>query len=121
MMAVRIAALAIVCALLPPLSADGDEKLTLRVTPAVSQAPALVLVRAFVAVDADNRALQIAAESEDFYTSSQVPLRGDRAPRINEVRFAGLPPGSYEISATLLGSQGRRAAVSRSIIVAGGF
>jgi len=118
MVVVRIAALAAICTLLPTLTATGDERLAIRVTPAIAPAPAFVVVRAVVAVDPDNRMLEVSAESGDFYASSQVPLDGERSPRTSEVRFAGLPSGVYRVSATLVGSQGPRAAASSSIIVA---
>src|SRR5687767_4473263 len=117
MMLNRTAALVGVCLCLGGGAARGGDMLAIRVSPAVSPAPAIVTVRAFVEAHADNRALDIIAESRDFYTSSQVTLQGADAPRINEIRFSSLPEGSYEVTVTLLGSRGTRAFVKRVILV----
>jgi hypothetical protein len=45
--------------------------------------------------------------------SSEIPLNGDRAPRINIVEFRNLPRGAYEITATLIGPGGRERAMVR--------
>jgi hypothetical protein len=95
----------------------GAETLTIRVSPAVSAAPAMVTVRTLVEAHADNRALDIIAESRDFYTSTQVTLQGAESPRFNEVRFRSLPQGSYEVTVILMGSHGQRAYVTRKVLV----
>jgi hypothetical protein len=96
---------------------QGAEMLTIRVSPAVSPAPAVVTVRTLVEAHADNRTLDIIAESRDFYTSTQVTLQGADSPRFNEVHFRSLPEGSYEVTVILMGSRGRRAFVTRKIVV----
>ena len=60
-----------------------------------------------IVADADNRAVEVVAESEDYYRSSEIQLDGDQAPRTNTFEFRSLPPGTYEVKATLLGSSGR--------------
>ncbi len=87
------------------LSAGGP--LRIRVSPAVSFAPAFVRIQATIDQDADNRAVEITADSGDFYRSSRVQLEGDRAARTNIFEFPGLPSGEYEITATLFGSDGK--------------
>jgi hypothetical protein len=92
--------------------------MVLKVSPAVAFAPANLIVKALIPADADNRAVQIIAESEQFYRSSEVHLDGDRAPRTNVIEFRSLPPGVYEVTAILLGSAGReRASVRQEINV----
>lgn len=113
----RVVLITMVCAGMTGGWASGGAKLDIRVSPAASMAPADVMVRATVESDGDNRVLEVQAESYDFYTSSQVPLNGAQSPRLNLVRFAALPPGEYEVRAILVGSQGRRALVTRSILV----
>ena len=98
---------------------DGSPKLAIRVSPTMSMAPAHVDVRATVQSDDDNRTLEVTAESEDFYSSSQLPLQGAASARIHEVRLNGLPTGRYEITAALVGAQGRRTVVSTFVMVAG--
>ena len=100
------------------LPLGAGERLTMKVSPAVAFAPANLIVRATIVADADNRAVEIVAESEDFYRSSTIQLEGDRAARTNTFEFRSLPPGTYEVRAHLLGSNGeQRAAVSQQINV----
>src|SRR5438270_3670351 len=92
------------CAAAMPVGAGQPERLTIRVSPAVSFAPANLVVRATITADANNRAVEIIAESADFYRSSAIELDGDRAPRTSMFEFRSLPTGSYEVKAVLRGS-----------------
>jgi hypothetical protein len=94
-----------------PLGAG--ERMTLKVSPAVAFAPANLIVRATILADADNRAVQIVAESDDFYRSSQIQLEGEKAARTSMFEFRSLPPGTYEVRANLLGTDGRSRAMIR--------
>ena len=99
-----------------PLGADTP--LALKVSPAVSFAPANLVVRATVEVNAANRAMEVVAESADFYRASAIQLDGDKAPRTNMFEFRSLPPGTYDVQATLLGADGHtRAHVRQEINV----
>jgi hypothetical protein len=113
----RLAALLGGCLCLAAGGAYGEETLTIRVSPAVSTAPAVVTVRTMVEAHADNRTLDIIAESRDFYTSTQVTLQGADSPRFNEVRFRSLPEGNYEVTVILMGSHGQRAYMTRKVLV----
>ena len=95
--------------------AAGD-KLSVKVSPAVAFAPANLTIRTIVETDPENHAVKIAAESPEFYRSSEITLEGDRAPRTTTFEFRGLPTGSYEIKATLLGPGGRQRAMVRQQI-----
>jgi hypothetical protein len=86
----------------PPLS--GDERITLKISPVVAFAPADLIIRALIVADADNRAVQIVAESRDYYRSSEIQLEGEKAPRTNMFEFRSLPPGTYEVRANLIGA-----------------
>jgi hypothetical protein len=81
----------------------AGERMILKVTPAVAFAPANLVVRAVVETDADNRAIAVIAESDDFYRSSEIQLDGDHAPRTNTFEFRSLPPGHYSVKAVLMG------------------
>jgi hypothetical protein len=105
------------------LSVGADEKLTLKVSPAVAFAPATLIVRAMVQADHDNRLVQIVAESNDFYRSSEVQLDGENAPHVNVFEFRSLPSGTYVVTATLRDSLGKARAAVRSqvnVIQSGG-
>jgi hypothetical protein len=93
------------------------ERLQLQVTPAVSMAPASVLVRAIIEHDAQNRQLEIVADSESFYRRTVVDLDGEQAPKVNELRLIDIPGGEYEITATLYDANGVRSNARRSIMV----
>jgi len=93
--------------------AGANQPLAIRVSPAVSFAPANLVIRTQVDPDADNRSLEVVAESADFYRSSTVPLDGDRAPKTTQFEFRSLPPGEYAVSVIVTGADGRQRAVSR--------
>ena len=115
----RAAALAFLIASLaasaPSLTAH--DKIRLRVTPAISREPAFVNVTAHIDRNSANRALEIVAESADFYRSSTISLEGDNAPSTNLFSFKSLPGGSYRISATLIDAQGGRSVAQGSALV----
>jgi hypothetical protein len=98
---------------LTTISASGGEQLRIAVSPAVSFAPSRVDIRARVVPDAENRALEVIAESEDFYRSSLITLEGENAPATIMFAFRGLPGGEYVVSGILTDSGGRQRAIAR--------
>jgi len=114
-MKVRACVIAFVIALTTlSISAGTDQKLAVRVSPAVAFAPATLVVRTTIQSDPDNRAVEIVAESNDFYRSSEIQLNGDHAPRVNVFEFRSLPPGTYLVTARLIDSKGEPRASVRS-------
>ena len=86
--------------------------------PTVMLAPGHLVVQTLVEPNSANRAIQVMAESPDWYRSSEVRLDGGTAPRKNTFEFKDLPSGTYEIHAMLLGSGGQqRALVVRKLEV----
>jgi len=102
--------------LIAALPVGAGERLSLKVSPAVSFAPANLVVRAFVEANAANRSMEIEAESPDFYRRSEVQLDGDKAPHTTFIEFHSLPPGIYQVRATLIGARGEERAFARSQI-----
>jgi hypothetical protein len=99
--------------------AGAADKLRMNVSPEVSFAPGRIVVRATIERDPANRAVEIVAESPEYYRSSTVHLNGDHAARTTEVQFGGLPRGNYNVSARLLGQGDEVLAwVDRAVIVA---
>lgn len=98
-------------------SVKATEKLELRVSPAISLAPASVSIRAIVEHDADNRELEIVADSSDFFRRTVIDLDGEHAPKTTELRLIDIPGGEYEIRATVLTAQGTTTTVRRSVMV----
>ena len=101
----------IVCAsmLLAASTLNGGEALRLRVSPAVGSAPGFLTVRINVEAVADDRFLQVVAESADFYRSSQVSIDGQNASRLSVFEFRNLPTGLYHVTGVLVGVHGPRA------------
>ena len=100
--------------------ADAGEPLTMAVSPVQSFAPTTLTVRVHVNPDAENRALEVVAESGDYYRSSRIQLDGNEAPQTFVVELRSLPGGNYEIRGALIGTSGRiRGLVRRQVIVIG--
>jgi hypothetical protein len=110
-------AAAIVGLLLCSPGAHAGSRLLLNVSPAIGAAPAYVVATVTVERDADNRELEVAAESVDFFRSSMIVLDGERAPRTNRVTWRDMPGGNYRIVAVLYGTDGHRATVERSVLI----
>ena len=105
---------AAVLAVVTTASTTATEKLAMRVSPSVSFAPANLIVQTTVEADNANRAIEIIAESEQFYRSSEQPLDGDNAPRTTRFEFKGLPSGLYDVRAVLKGVNGHELATVAS-------
>lgn len=99
----------------------ATEKISLRVTPNVSNAPSNVIVKATVARHADNRWLLIEADSGAFYRSSAIQLDGENAPLVTEFRFNNLPSGEYTVAAVLRNNLGQETSVRRTVLVLSRF
>jgi hypothetical protein len=100
------------------LPVGAGERMTMKVSPAIAFAPANLVVRTTVEADAGNRAIEIVAESPDFYRSSEMQLEGEKAARTTTFEFRSLPPGIYEVRAKLYGADGQaRAAVRQQVNV----
>ena len=113
-MSVRIVIVGVLLVTASPASAG--ERLTIRVSPAMSFAPANVVVQAVIEVNKDNRSIEVIAESRDFYRSSEVTLEGQRAPRVSVFEFRSLPSGDYEVRALLKGAGDQMRAVTRESV-----
>jgi len=110
----RLLLLTVLAATVAPMRAG--ERVGLHVTPWVAFAPADLRVRAMVAANKDNRSLEIIAESDSFYRSSEVDLAGEDAPRTTMFEFSSLPGGDYSVRAIVKGVNGRALAVTQQTI-----
>lgn len=93
-----------------PLGAERP--LVLAVSPVIAFEPSYLRVRASVASSDDNRFIEIIAESDVYYRSSEIQLDGNRAPRTTLVEFRDLPAGTYSVSAIVKGTAGKALASS---------
>ena len=94
-------------------AAGANEPLALRVSPAFSFAPANLVIQTNVDPDAGNRSMEVIADSADFYRASTIALAGEHAPKTSRFEFRSLPPGDYQITATVIGADGRQRAIAR--------
>jgi hypothetical protein len=94
-------------------AAGANEPLALRVSPAFSFAPANLVIQTNVDPDAGNRSMEVIADSAEFYRASTIALEGERAPKTSRFEFRSLPPGDYQITATVIGADGRQRAIAR--------
>jgi hypothetical protein len=92
----------------------ANQPLAIKVSPAMSFAPANFVIRTSVEPDGANRSLEVIADSGDFYRSSAVTLDGGHAPKTTQFEFRSLPPGEYEVSVVVTGADGRPRAISRA-------
>lgn len=95
----------------------ADGRLRIEVSPRISQAPAQVRIRAIVTPSAENRGLRVVADSGEFFRSSYLPLEGADAAPITDTSFKNLPGGEYEVTVTLVDSQGHATNVDRRTIM----
>ncbi len=102
--------------------AGAGARVAMQVSPQLTYAPANLFVRTTVDARPDNRTLEVTAESDDFYRSSQIPLAGEAAPRVSFFQFHSLPAGQYIVTASVLGVDGdalARTEVKARVIGAG--
>jgi hypothetical protein len=78
----------VVAMVLTSAVAGAKEPLSIRVSPGFSFAPANIVIRTSVEPDAENRSLEVIADSAEFYRSSTITLEGDRAPKTMMVEVA---------------------------------
>ena len=98
---------------------NANERLTMAVS-VWSFAPTDLTIRVQVEPNGDNRALEVVAESGEYYRSSRIQLDGADAPRTISLEIRNLPGGDYEVRGALIDGAGReRAAARRQVIVLG--
>jgi hypothetical protein len=95
----------------------GSQPLTLQVSPTMTAAPAFIRVRALVESHEDNRSLEIVAQSPQFFRSSTIDLDGRNAPPLTVIEYPNMPPGFYDVTAVLVGTNGQRATETRFVKV----
>jgi hypothetical protein len=87
-------------------SLTGAPKIAVRVSPAVAMEPAQLTIRTLVEPSDENRKLRVTLDSETYASSSDIPLEGRNAARLNVVEIRDVPSGLYEVRAVVSGSTG---------------
>ena len=113
----RLAASILTLLLVSASQLDADRPVAIKVTPAVALAPAFLSIRITIESSAENRGLEVITESRDFFSSSQIQLDGEHAPRISVVNLEHMPAGTYEVTGILIGPRGTRATASQRVMV----
>lgn len=111
-MRMRALVLTLLAAAVAPLGAG--ERVGVQVTPSVAFAPADLQVRASIPADDDNRALEIIAESHNFYASSEIQLEGAKVPKTTTVEFRSVPVGLYSVRVVVKDAGGREISSART-------
>jgi hypothetical protein len=85
-----------------PLTAlvHANDFVQLHVSPTLSDRGDM-LVQVLVTRDAENQWMRVTAESESYYSSSEMELEGEYSPRVKVIRFRGVPAGWYEVTGTV--------------------
>jgi len=96
---------------------SADPILTLRVSPTMAREPASLKIVAIVPANDKNRGLEVIAQSADYTRSSHIQLDGRDAQRVWDIEFRDVPKGNYDVIGVLSGTDGRRATVSRLVVV----
>ena len=96
---------------------NAGDRLDVRVSPTAALAPAEILIQTTVERDTNNYAMEIVAESEDFYRASTVQLNGVEAPRVATTCFSNLPAGLFEVRVSVLAKDGRVLATTKRLLV----
>jgi len=103
----KVSVVTVVCALLVfAPQVRGSQRLAVRVSPIVALAPAFLTIRASVEPSDDNRTLNVVVDSDGYSTSSDIPLEGRSAARLNVIELKDVPSGLYEVRAVLMGTHG---------------
>ena len=95
------------------ITVNAGEWLTIAASPPQSFAPTNLMVQVHVTPDDANRALEVSADSGEYYRSSRIQLDGKDAPQTITMEFQGLPGGAYEIRGALIDSAGHARAFAR--------
>ena len=104
--------------LLTATSAGTDrEVVSIRIWPATSFEPSDVMVQVDVEENADNRLLQVSADSGQFYWSSERQLEGENGPRLSDFACRQVPAGEYDVRAQVLGASGQIRSSARGRMV----
>ena len=78
----------------------ANDFVQLHVSPVLSDRGDM-LVQVLVTRDAENQWMRVTAESETYYSSSEMELEGEYSPRVKVIRFRGVPSGWYEVTGTV--------------------
>jgi hypothetical protein len=103
-----------ICLLAYGRAVNSAESLEVRVSPTVAIGPATLHIYATVQPDDANRSVEVAIDSESYYSSSEIGVEGSKGPRVMQFDFRDVPAGSYSVTARLYSNGGVRAVANVS-------
>jgi hypothetical protein len=96
---------------------QADDFIQLQVSPVLSDRGDMT-VQVLVTRDAENQWMKVTAESESYYSSSEMELEGQYTARVKVIRFRGVPSGWYEVTGTVFDSRKHvKGLARRSVLV----
>ena len=112
----RMAVVVLMLFLAVPLLTANDF-VQLHVSPVLSERGDM-LVQVLVTRDAENQWMKVTAESESYYSSSEMELEGEYSARVKVIRFRSVPSGWYEVTGTVFDHQKHvKGLARRSVLV----
>jgi hypothetical protein len=109
----------LVSALLLSALAGKPPPITVSATPHTGFAPLTIHITVRIEPTDANRSACVVADGEIFYRSSCWMVEGVNAPRTTWVEFRDLPPGQYDISATVVRVDGSTSTNHTEVIALG--
>ena len=101
----------------PPTRLHAEDFVQLHVSPVLSDRGDMT-VQVLVARDAENQWMKVTAESESYYSSSEMELEGEYTARVKVIRFRSVPSGWYEVTGTVFDSRKKvKGLARRSVLV----
>ena len=95
----------------------AEDFVQLHVSPVLSDRGDMT-VQVLVARDAENQWMKVTAESESYYSSSEMELEGEYTARVKVIRFRSVPSGWYEVTGTVFDSRKHvKGLARRSVLV----
>ena len=114
--------LLLICGLLAlaAMPVGAGDQLKMAVSPAHSFAPAVLRVRVSIEPSAANRSLEVIADGDQFYRSSEIQLEGDHSPATFNLEMRDVPEGDYRVVGILKDGAGHeRSLVYQDVKVLG--
>jgi hypothetical protein len=99
------------------LATTAQEVVEIRLRARYFSEPATVRITVAVEPDADNRVLQIEADGEAMFRSTQVRLSGAHAKRLHTIEFKNLLAGQYIVRAHVLSNVDVRGSAEDTLVV----
>ena len=116
---IRWTALIASIAALGGMTGSARDNVEIRLSGHYYAAPATVQMVIAIEPDSQNRTLRVEADGDSMYTSTELPLAGDREQRLHTIQFKDLPVGKYMLRAQVLSTSAVRSQAEACIIVTG--